>query len=259
MPRTNIRHWMILVLYSAVAMAMSMPAVRASDVHRLWLIPLTLLVVPIALAAMTWAILRPGPWRDWVMRIFVCSAFFLLSLSFIAVWSPLSPAMPWLMKMAGLCVLMWMMTVFRLIWLLNDKVVLRRCPTCRRTALVRANPTRYHQVRSERVAFVACKSCGEVWSRSRGAIIPRCSRCGKSLWLLAPVPDCWEYYWCLVCGFRNKQRSDGRWEEASGPRDDAPYARYDFIGWLGAVLSRGRTSVEPGAGSGHAHPVERAR
>src|SRR5690348_742381 len=80
MPPIRIRHWMLLVLYVAVTLALCMPAIEAlrRPAIAAW-VPdpslsylLATVGVPLAWGCLTWIFARVGPARDWITMFFLC-------------------------------------------------------------------------------------------------------------------------------------------------------------------------------------------
>jgi predicted RNA-binding Zn-ribbon protein involved in translation (DUF1610 family) len=283
----NIRHLMLLVLYSAVALGVFLSALKLPVRDRTRLVGLALCAASTALAGLPWFIHRPGPWRDWLVRLFTCSAL---------VWVLFSLSVD--ISRGGLDALFsaffCLQLGFASIWLAKQGLIPGDCPHCGRKALVKATPdTRSRKTALRAVAYVCescgvvtfprrgevargcsrcgrtlspgnsdlsphyvCESCGVVTYAPRGRIAQGCSRCGRSRWVDSPVPDRWEYYWCLACERRSKERVDGTWEAADGPEDEGPYSRWDFLGWVEALLARWSSSVGIGSRSGDPRPPE---
>jgi hypothetical protein len=288
MPRMKIRHLMLLVLYSAVALAAILSALKLpveSGTHR---VGIALWAASAVLAGLSWCILRPGPRRDWLIILFGSSAIVSLLLPQVvesARGGPMND--PFL-------AFFYLQFLFVGIVLVNQRLIPRHCPRCGRKALVKATrDARSRKTALRAVAYVCescravtfprrgevargcsrcagklspgnsdlsphyvCESCGVVTYAPRGRIAQGCSRCGRSRWSDSPVPDRWEYYWCLACEGRSKQRVDGIWENADGHEDEGPYSRWDFIGWMGALLSCWSASVGIGSGSRDPRPHE---
>jgi hypothetical protein len=287
MLRMKIRHLMILVLYAAVALAVIMPVLRLPTSDRAFLVCTAIFCAASALAGLSWLIHRTGPRRDWLVNFFGWSAMMsvttLLAVAFV--YSRNNDPFP-----GFLC----LSFGFACISLARQKLIPRDCPRCGRKALLKAKagyPTpkitvtavafacesclavtfrhrwaadraclhcgkRVIPCNSDLSAHCVCESCGAITYARRGRIAQGCSRCGRSRWLDSPVPDRWEYHWCLACEVRVKQRVDGTWEEARSPQDEWPYARWDFVGWAEAVISRCISSIATGSESSHLCPPE---
>jgi len=126
---------MLLVLYVAVALALSMPAIRSRGPERDLLVPITLVCVPIALAGLSWFILRPGPRRDWVMGFFLCLSLTLNTFWWTVDYFTGTSELEWFIRFA-------MIMQFGLggIWLAKRSLILERCPRCGKMALLNADP-----------------------------------------------------------------------------------------------------------------------
>jgi predicted RNA-binding Zn-ribbon protein involved in translation (DUF1610 family) len=265
MLRMNIRVLMLLVLYSAVALWLFMPAFRAPVKERLIYVAAAMVGVPMVFAGLSWLILRTGPWRDWLVGFFAFST--LLALAGIAVAS--------FMRTGDLVASIIALCGFPLAFFARERLLPGECPSCGRKGLLKATPATHKPGRalnavahvctscgvvtfarrggvlrdcplcgkrlipdnSSLSAHYLCESCRAVTYSSRGGVAQACLRCGRSRWLDSPVPDRWEYFWCLACGARSKQRVDGRWEAARRPEDDGPYARFDLVGWVKGLVS----------------------
>ncbi len=266
MLRMNIRVLMLLVLYSAVALWLFLPAFRAPARERIFYVCLAMFVVPIVLAGLSWLILRPGPWRDWLAGFFTCSALLVVAVFAVEIFRSIGDANALVFALCG----------FPAVLFARERLVPGQCPACGRKGLLKATPVLHGRQRPLKAVAHLCTSCGGVTFARRGGVlrvcplcgktlIPEnsplsahyvcescgvvtyssrvrmaqgCLRCGRSRWLDSPVPDRWEYFWCLACGARSKQRVDGRWEAARRPEDDGPYARFDLAGWVKGLVSR---------------------
>ena len=284
MTRMKIRHLMMLVLYASVALTVIRPVLRLPVRDRGFLVCAATLFAASALAELSWLIHRTGPRRDWLVNFFLWSAMMSVAAQFAVAFvnGRISDPFP----VGFVCLLFG----FDCILLARQKLIPRGCPRCGRKALLKATPRiptpkitvravayicescravtfrgRWEADRAcllcgERVipcnsdlsAHCVCESCGAITYARRGRIAQGCARCGRSRWADSPVPDRWEYYWCLACEARSKRRVDGTWEEARSPQDDWPYAQWDFVGWAESVLRRWVSSI--GAGSGSSDP-----
>jgi predicted RNA-binding Zn-ribbon protein involved in translation (DUF1610 family) len=256
MPRTTIRHLMLVVLYVALFLGLTMPVLRTPPNQRGLLVPATALGAPFLMALVSAFALRPGPHRDRLTTLFVVIALALLAVllaafictgSFEAIY-PGNPrvSVVLLVILLLLAICSWFLAVA----LALEYLIPRRCPRCGKTTLMQsglfANRTFAAWKRrtrrtmlewlvhedTQRFSCFICTSCRrEVLLDHCQARLgcPACghptlhhlhrSRYGASL----PSVIRYRFFWCFSCGGRCKQLLPGIWEETSSPADDREF------------------------------------
>ena len=221
MPQLRIQHLMLLVLYVAVALAMSLPAMHARGVGRPLLLSVTIPGVPLTLAGLSWLILRPGPQRDLVQISFLFIAHASVGLTpFVFLALSKSDSLFWFLNLAlGLA---WS---FRSLLIARKWLTLKPCPHCRKKVLLDAQPGKepvQHQeltheearkmawLESQRLAYYSCDSCARVGELSAAEARQSCPHCGGiNLRRLQRLDHGYQsprflprggFYWCLACG-----------------------------------------------------------
>jgi predicted RNA-binding Zn-ribbon protein involved in translation (DUF1610 family) len=265
MPQMRIRHLMLLVLYIAIGLALSMPAINAGGLLRTVFVNLTLIGVPLVWAGLSWLILRPGPHRDWIIYaclvVSLAALFLFQSIAFVNSVS--------LGVMRGRFGWGWVVPIlvtfsfgFQIIWTVKRLLMPKQCPRCGKRSLQNAEPWKVRlrrvettpveaepQARGEaqRLSYYLCESCGLARELSSAEAQQCCPSCGGIAWVRLRRLDGFEppresprgdFYWCLACSARCKQLVPGVWEDAVSPEDDRPYLRRDFIGWIGDRFHR---------------------
>jgi hypothetical protein len=255
MPRLTIRHLMLLVLY----VAPGMPALGApAPVRAFYLSPATFVGAPVALAGVSWFILRPGPNLDWVIVFLVWLGLTLFSGgSCIGIFMH---AEDWFAFVLG--ALAYLLVLCLSTWIAERWLIPIQCPLCGKNSLLGADPwlgwQRSQELlgikalparqESEQFSFCHCEFCGleELLSRAEARQgCPNCAR-GRPHRLWTPkdgsrTPDSflrYEFYWCMACSGRCKRLLPGIWEEAVTPEDDEHYGRSDPMKWLRGRVDR---------------------
>ena len=149
-----------------------------------------------------------------------------------------------------------------LIHLAKEYLVPRRCPCCRKRALLkstsqllqpelqkmRGENDRACQERAEAhrktllFAFYRCGVCDFEAFLSLACARQGCPQCGRDTMLHSfrtkeGARRRWRYYgyqffWCLRCGARSKQMLPGTWEPAASPGDDSHFWVSTYRDWL---------------------------
>jgi hypothetical protein len=255
MLRLRIRHLMLLVLYVAVILALTMPAIRTRGPDRVAFILATVLGVPMAMAAFSALILRPGPHRDWLTCFFVTIPMTFLAL--VLTIGTLMGAMT-TKEIAGT----WREPVNWVIWSLVDVLlwvvvialgrgflVPKQCPRCRKISLLQAFYLDAERPQNASYGHYRCGVCEYEALLTRSEAHQACPHCGRTTWsCLWKAKDgsrrSWSYhykykfYWCLACGARCKQLLPGDRKEATSLEDERYYWLWSFRGWLRARIDR---------------------
>ena len=159
MLRMNIRTLMFLVLYSAVALGLFMPALRAPESQRFDLLGVAMVGIPLVLAGLSWLIHRPGPRRDWLVGFFAWCTFVVLGSLFAIAGSHNNDLRSyWL---AGLCLASAVVFAWR-------RLLPEECPACRKRGLLNAIPSSVPKNPPFSAVAHLCESCGVVMFSRRG-------------------------------------------------------------------------------------------
>lgn len=165
--RLTLRHLMLLVLASAIPLAIVATALR--DSSQLWVVRLGsgLTVLPMLYAAIAMLLARRGPLRDWIITAllaaqtglcFVLLTVFLAIIGFTGMPLGLGPVMAIVVVMAGFAGCF--------VYLLR-RLVPRRCPGCARTRLLRYGRATVPRVPNRSFPAWCCVSCGQVFGDVR--------------------------------------------------------------------------------------------
>jgi predicted RNA-binding Zn-ribbon protein involved in translation (DUF1610 family) len=243
----RIRHLMWLVLYIAIALALSLPAIRDLSIptikpgpYRNLFLCLATVGVPLAWACLTWFVSEAGPVRDWLTMFFAC-----LGLTLASPWLIVAISGKAENGLIGLLItLPWEVYLVRLI---AEHVIPDRCPECLKKRLVRALKFTV-QSEADLYAYSHCRKCGfQGWviRKRRFPPCPSCRQAGLYAasnsgygWKLSPPSHRLTHCWCLDCRSRWKRHGPEDSFEVTTPDDDRYDSLWSFPGWIRFQIER---------------------